>query len=183
MCILQINREECVVSRYIREIDLQLPEDEVQGLIDGFLKGNGFYRDEWQGKICWTADFGMNMAVSPLRVTEANTRIYFFDYTYENGKLHFEAWVKDGKTKEKGLTGWYLWQLKTPYANLVSSLEKELIDKLPQDSELRLQAEDSVQLENSSKRMSKAYLLLGIVGILVLITTFFNVVNRILGLF
>ena len=76
MCILQINREECVVSRYIREIDLQLPEDEVQGLIDGFLKGNGFYRDEWQGKICWTADFGMNMAVSPLRVTEANTRIY-----------------------------------------------------------------------------------------------------------
>ena len=37
------------MSRYIREIDLQLPEDEVQGLIDGFLKGNGFYRDEWQG--------------------------------------------------------------------------------------------------------------------------------------
>lgn len=171
------------MSRYIREIDLQLPEDEVQGLIDGCLKENGFYRDEWQGKICWTADYGMNTAVSPLRVTEANTRIYFFDYTYENGKLHFEAWVKDGKTKEKGLTGWYLWQLKTPYANLVSSLEKELIDKLPQDSELRLQAEDSVQLENSSKRMSKAYLLLGIVGILVLVTTFFNVVNRILGLF
>lgn len=75
----------------------------------------------------------------------------FSDYTYENGKLHFKAWVKDGKTKEKGLTGWYLWQLKAPYANLVSSLEKELIDKLPQDSELRLQAEDSVQLENSSR--------------------------------
>lgn len=171
------------MSRYIREIDLQLPEDEVQGLIDGFLKRNGFYRDEWQGKICWTADYGMNTGVSPLRVTEANTRLYFFDYTYENGKLHFEAWVKDGKKKEMGLTGWYLWQLKTPHANLVSSLEKELIDKLPLDSELRLQAEDSVYLENSSRRMSKAYLLLGIVGILVLITTFFNVVNRILGLF
>ncbi len=183
MCILQINREECIVSRYIREIDLQLPEDEVRGLIDSFLKGNGFYRDEWQGKICWTADYGMNTGVSPLRVTEANTRLYFFDYTYENGKLHFEAWVKDGKKKEMGLTGWYLWQLKTPYANLVSSLEKELIDKLPQDSGLRLQAEDSVYLENSSRRMSKAYLLLGIVGILVMITTFFNVVNRILGLF
>ena len=177
------DREGDIMGRYIREMELQLPESEVRELIDGFLKENGFYIGEWQGKICWTADYGMNTGVSPLRVTEANTRLYFFDYTYENGKLHFEAWVKDGKTKEKGLTGWYLWQLKTPYANLVSSLEKELIDKLPQDSELRLQAEDSVQLENSSKRMSKAYLLLGIVGILVMITTFFNVVNRILGLF
>jgi len=177
------DREGDIMGRYIREMELQLPESEVRELIDGFLKENGFYIGEWQGKICWTADFGINTLFTPLRVTKANTGIYFFDYTYENGKLHFEAWVKDGKKKEMGLTGWYLWQLKTPYANLVSSLEKELIDKLPQDSGLRLQAEDSVYLENSSRRMSKAYLLLGIVGILVMITTFFNVVNRILGLF
>lgn len=171
------------MSRYIKEIDLQLPEDEVQGLIDACLKEKGFYRGEWQGKICWTADFGMNMAVSPLRVTAANTRIYFFDYTYENGRLHFEAWLRDGKKKEIGLTGWYLWQTKMPYTNLVSSLEKELINKLPQDSELRLQAENSTQIENSNRRMGKANLLLGIVSILVFIKIFFNVVNRILGLF
>lgn len=178
MCILQINREECVVSRYIREIDLQLPEDEVQGLIDGFLKGNGFYRDEWQGKICWTADFGMNMAVSPLRVTEANTRIYFFDYTYENGKLHFEAWLRDGKKKEVGLTGWYLWQTKEPYTDLVSKLEKELISKLPQDSDLRLQAGNSAQIENSNRKMGKAHQLLGVVGLIVLIEVFLSILKR-----
>lgn len=171
------------MTRYIREIDLQLPEEEVQGLIYGFLKENGFYRGEWQGKTCWTADFGINMAMSPLRVTKANTGVYFFDFTYENGRLHFEAWIRDGKKKEIGLTGWYLWQIKMPYTDLVSSLEKELINKLPQDSELRLQTGNSAQIENSSRRMGKAHLILGIVGIVVSIVTFFNVINRILGLF
>ena len=69
-----------------------------------------------------------------------------------------------------------------PYTNFVFSLEKELINKLPQDSELRLQAENSTQIENSSRRMGKAHLLLGIVGIVVFIKVFFNVLNRRLGL-
>ena len=99
------DREGDIMGRYIREMELQLPESEVRELIDGFLKENGFYIGEWQGKICWTADFGINTLFTPLRVTKANTGIYFFDYTYENGKLHFEAWLRDGKKKEVGLTG------------------------------------------------------------------------------
>lgn len=166
-----------IMGRYVREMDLQLPENEVWELIDGFLKENGFYRGEWQGKACWTADFGINTLFTPLRVTKANTRIYFFDYTYENGKLHFEAWLRDGK-KEIGLTGWYLWQTKEPYTGLISMLEKELINKLPQDSELRLQAGNSAQIESSSRRMGKAHQLLGVVGLIVLIEVFLSVLRR-----
>lgn len=175
----------CIVGRYIREMDLQLPENEVRELIDGFLKENGFYRGEWQGQIYWTADYGINMPIPPIRIAKAYIGLYFFDYTYENGKLHFEAWMRDGKKKEIGLTGWYLWQIKEPYTGLVSKLEKELIDKLPQDSELRLQAGDSTQIENSKRRMGKAHLILGVVGILVMIATFSNVLRhlgRLLGL-
>lgn len=170
------------MGRYIREIDLQLPENEVQWLIDGFLKENGFYRGEWQGQICWTADYGINMPIPPVRVAKAYIGLYFFYCTYEDGKLHFEAWLREGKKKEIGLTGLYLWQIKEPYTGLVSKLEKKLIDELPQDSELRLQAGNSAQIENSSRRMGRAHRLLGIVGILVFIATFFNVLNRILGL-
>ncbi len=166
------------MSRYIREMDLQLPENEVQGLIDGFLKENGFYRGEWQGQIYWTADYGINMPIPPVRVAKAYIGLYFFDYTYENGKLHFEAWIRDGKKKEIGLTGWYLWQIKEPYTGLVSKLERELIDGLPQDSELRLQAGNSTQIENSSRRMGKAHLLLGVLGILAVAAAFFNVLSR-----
>ncbi len=168
------------MGRYIREMDLQLPENEVQGLIDGFLKENGFYRGEWQGQIYWTADYGINKPVPPVRVAKAYMGLYFFDYTYENGKLHFEAWLRDGKKKEVELTGWYLWQIKFPYADLVAELEKDLIDKLPQDSELRLQAGNGCQLEKSSGRMGRAYLFVGAVGILFMMAGFFNVLKRLL---
>ncbi len=172
------DREGDIMGRYIREMELQLPESEVRELIDGFLKENGFYIGEWQGKICWTADFGINTLFTPLRVTKANTGIYFFDYTYENGKLHFEAWLRDGKKKEVGLTGWYLWQTKEPYTDLVSKLEKELINKLPQDSDLRLQAGNSAQIENSNRKMGKAHQLLGVVGLIVLIEVFLSILKR-----
>ena len=162
------------MSRYIREIDLQLPENEVRGLMDRFLKENGFYRGEWKGQTCWTADYGMNMPATALKITG----VYFFDYTYENGRLHFEAWVRDGKKKEVGLTGWYLWQTKEPYTDLVSKLEKELISKLPQDSDLRLQAGNRAQIENSNRKMGKAHQLLGVVGLIVLIEVFLSILKR-----
>lgn len=169
------------MSRYIREMELQLPESDVRGQMDGFLEESGFRRGEWQGKACWTADYGINMPIPPTRVAKAYIGIYFFDYTYEDGKLHFEAWIRDGKKKEIGLSGWYLWQLKEPYAGLVARLEGELLDRLPQESGLRLQAEGSRQIENSSRRMGKAHMILGIIGILVMIECFFNVLRH-LGL-
>ena len=45
------DREGDIMGRYIREMELQLPESEVRELIDGFLKENGFYIGEWQGNI------------------------------------------------------------------------------------------------------------------------------------
>ena len=180
MCFAEC-KQRGIMGRYIREIELQLPEDKVRGLLDGFLQENGFYSGEWQGQVCWTADWGINMPVPPVRVAKAYIGLYFFDYTYENGKLHFEAWLRDGKKKETGPMGWYLWQIKEPYAGLLSRLERELIDELPQDSELRQQAVNSIQIENSSRRMGKAHLLLGAVSILVIAAAFFNVLRH-LGL-
>lgn len=171
-------REESIVSRYIREMELQLPESEVRELMDDFLEENKFYRGEWQGKEYWTADYGINMSIPPARVAKAYIGIYFFDYTYEDGKLHFEAWIRDGKKKEIGLTGLYLWQLKESYAALIARLERELLDRLPQESGLRLQAEGSRRIENSSRRMGKAHLVLGLLGILVIIDCFINILKH-----
>ena len=164
-----------MMSRYIREIDLQLPENEVRGLMDRFLKENGFYRGEWKGQTCWTADYGMNKPATALKITG----VYFFDYTYENGRLHFEAWVRDGKKKETGLTGWYNWQMKAPYTGLVAGLEKKLINELPQDSELRLQAGDSIQIEDNKRRMDKARLILGAICLLFFMNALFNVLKHV----
>ena len=77
-----------------------------------------------------------------------------------------------------GLAGWYLWQTKEPYTDLVSKLEKELISKLPQDSDLRLQAGNSAQIENSNRKMGKAHQLLGVVGLIVLIEVFLSILKR-----
>lgn len=144
-------------------MELQLPEAEVCDYLEKQLKENGFYRGEWQGKPCWTADYafgGMDtrgVAAGPFKA------IYFFDYTYFAGKLHFEAWIRDGRTKESALTGLGAWDIKAPYSTLVLRLEKELTDRLPEGSVLKTRA-----MEGSKKGRLRAWQVIAGVTVVVL---------------
>lgn len=144
-------------------MDLQLPEAEVSDYLEKLLKENGFYRGEWQGKPCWTADYAFG-GMDTRGVATGNFKgIYFFDYTYFAGKLHFEAWIRDGRTKEGSLTGLGAWTLKEPYNALVLRIEKELTDRLPEGSVLKARA-----MEGSKKSRLGAWQVIGGVTVAVL---------------
>lgn len=171
------------MSRYIKDMELQLPENEVLEVINTFLEDGEFYKGQWQGKSCYTSDYGLNGGGAYRSVNRNLQQVYFFDYTYLDGKLHFEAWVRDGKTKENGLTGVYNFAMKQPYAALVSRLEKNLTDKLPAGSELRMQAEaQNEPLKKSSSKMDTGRQILGLVSLLLLLMAFMNVLKH-LGIF
>lgn len=115
------------MSRYVRDMELQLPEGDVQAVIQDFLSRGGFYQGQWKGETCYVSDYGPGGPYNSYGQS-ITAQVYFFEYSYQNGMLHFEAWVRDGKTKEVGLTGAYIFTMKQPYTALVSDMEKRLIE-------------------------------------------------------
>ncbi len=167
------------MSRYIKDMELQFPENEVQEIINSFLEDGGFYQGQWQGKSCYVSDYGLNGSGSFGSMNKNLQQIYFFDYTYVDGRLHFEAWVRDGKKNENGLTGAYNFAMKQPYTTLVLRLQKKLTDKLPAGSELRIQAESQNELlQKSSNKMNTGKQILGLLGLIAFFFAFMNVLRH-----
>lgn len=166
------------MSRYIRDIELQLPEDEVQAVVQDFLRKGGFYQSEWKGEKCYTSDYGM-MGPGNSYGQSNLSQFYFFIYTYQRGILHFEAWARDGKTKEMGLTGAYSFTVKQPYAVMVSAMENCLMEMLPAGSALRTSAESGSQaIMNSSRKMSKAMPLVYAISLIFVAYALINVLRH-----
>lgn len=169
------------MGRYIRDMELQLPEEEVEAVVQDFLKRGGFYQGDWKGELCYTSDYG-SMGLGNSYGNPNLSRFYFFDYTYQGGILHFEAWVRDGKTKEVSLTGVYSLAMKQPYTAMVSDMENRLTAMLPEGSALRTCAESgSKAIGDNSRRMSKATALIYALALIVMASALMNVLRH-LGL-
>lgn len=108
------------MARYIKEIELGITPEKVEEILEDFLQENAFYKTTWKGEACYTADFSVLKEVQ------------FLKYSYENGVLHFEAWLRDGASKEQGLTGMGAMDLKKPYLEAVLSLLGRCIQESPQ---------------------------------------------------
>lgn len=105
-------------SRYIKDIVLNLPSEEIESVIQEFLTKYNFYQTEWRGDICWSS----------------GEELRFFQYSYSNDTLHIEAWVRNGKTGEMGLTGFAASDLKVPYLYTIRELLSMIIRHLPENS-------------------------------------------------
>ena len=170
------------MSRYIRDMELQLPENDVQAVVQDFLNKGGFYQGEWKGEACYVSDYGSGGPCNSYGQS-LTLQVYFFKYFYQNGILHFEAWVRDGKTKEVGLTGAYVFTLKQPYTALVSAMENRLMEMLPAESALRNRAEaDSRAIADNSRRMTKGMSLVYALSLIFIVYAFINVLRH-LGIF
>ena len=108
------------MARYIKEIELGIAPEKVEEIMEDFLQENTFYKTTWKGEACYTADFSVLKEVQ------------FLKYSYENGVLHFEAWLRNGASKEQGLTGMGAMDLKKPYLEAVLSLLGRCIQESPQ---------------------------------------------------
>ncbi len=108
------------MARYIKEIELGIAPEKVEEILEDFLQENTFYKTTWKGEACYTADFSVLKEVQ------------FLKYSYENGVLHFEAWLRNGASKEQGLTGMGAMDLKKPYLEAVLSLLGRCIQESPQ---------------------------------------------------
>lgn len=95
-------------ERYMKDLVLGLPAEIVEPIIRKFLEGNQFYQSEWHGDVCWMTDL-------------FNVKGYhFFAYFYDGTTLHLEAWLRNGKEGEMGLTGFAAATCKAPYLQKIN---------------------------------------------------------------
>ena len=165
-------------GRYIKDIELHLPDNEIEEEIKHFLQSWDFYPTVWKEESCFCADYkdlnGMGSNIESLK------RMYFFKSVYANGILHIEAWVRDGKNAETGITGAYNFMMKRPYLYQITTFENTLINKLPDDSELRKKNQETLnKLNKYNTRTMKAGNLIYILSILLLLWAFYEILVHI----
>ncbi len=107
------------MGRYVKDIRLGLPEDEVQNVIQRFLSTNNFVLKQ-------------NFERAPYYVLGENAvRSYgFFQYHYKDGSLHIEAYLGLNNV-ESGLTGWSSAVEKSTYLQKIHQLIEEVLALLP----------------------------------------------------
>ena len=102
------------MSRFVKDVYLGCPNEAVEKVIQDFLFRNGFHETQWNGASMWGAD----------SIYAPNYRL--FDYRYQNGKLHLEAFMRHGKTGELDLSGWEAMGDRKAYLELIVSLLQEI---------------------------------------------------------
>lgn len=128
-------------NRFVKDISLNVPAEDVERLMQNFFSENGFYRTDWNGESCWSINRGIC------------EKYQLFLYSYESGTLHIEAWLRSGKTGEYSLDGWGAMIDRKNYLELMVHLIEQVLTLLPQGSNVRV--EDI--LSDEDKKAIKRY--------------------------
>lgn len=115
------------MARYIREEQINKPDDFVAFIMNDFLTKNGFSRKEVKGELVWQEGVGM---LAPPK---------FLKYGYANGIIHIEAWMKTAwlpgvYTGENAMTGFVGAVPKRAYKKNIEDLIGLLYQPLPSDN-------------------------------------------------
>lgn len=168
------------MSRFKTEIQLNKPESFIDFIIKDFFSKEGFVNKEKDGESFW--QYGTGLLTAP----------QFIKYTYENGVLDLEVWLKFALLPgvycgEMGLKGFFGAAPKATLRKKIDQLITLVSQPLPTDMPL----DDNYNLENENNIVqpiqvlghdtsSKASLSL-IFGLISLIGYFIPIVGIVLG--
>ena len=108
------------MARYVKDLVLNKPEDFVTFIMNDYLQKNQFVVSEWKGEPAY-------------RTGDALIEGYkYMKWSYENGTLHLEAWMKSTFGKEMGLDGFVGALQKKPYREGLEQLFHVLKQAIPE---------------------------------------------------
>ncbi len=115
------------MARYIREVQLDRPDDFVQYIMTDFLGKHGFRLGEFKGEQVYRAGGGL------IEIPK------FLSWGYQNGVFHVEAWTRNCWLpgvygRENAMTGWMGCVPKNAYKKDIEELISLLYQPLPQDA-------------------------------------------------
>lgn len=107
-------------GRYVKELVLNKPDDFVSFIMNDYLQKNQFVMSDWKGESAYRAGDAMLEGYKYLK------------WSYQNGMLHVEAWLKSGMGKEMDLDGFVGTVQKKPYKDSLEQLFNVLQQNIPQ---------------------------------------------------
>ena len=108
------------MARYVRELVLNKPDDFVSFMMNDYLQKNKFSMSDWKGEPAYRAGDAMMEGYKYLK------------WSYSNGTLHVEAWLKGNFGKEMGLTGFVATFQKKPFRDSLEQLYSALQQDISQ---------------------------------------------------
>ena len=108
------------MARYVRELVLNKPDDFVSFMMNDYLQKNKFSMSDWKGEPAYWAGDAMMEGYKYLK------------WSYSNGTLHVEAWLKGNFGKEMGLTGFVATLQKKPFRDSLEQLYSALQQDISQ---------------------------------------------------
>ena len=108
------------MARYVRELVLNKPDDFVSFMMNDYLQKNKFSMSDWKGEPAYRAGDSMMEGYKYLK------------WSYSNGTLHVEAWLKGNFGKEMGLTGFVATLQKKPFRDSLEQLYSALQQDISQ---------------------------------------------------
>lgn len=108
------------MARYVKDLVLNKPDDFVSFMMNDYLQKNKFSMSDWKGEPAYRAGDAMMEGYKYLK------------WSYSNGTLHVEAWLKGSFGKEMGLTGFVATFQKKPFRDSLEQLYSALQQDISQ---------------------------------------------------
>ena len=108
------------MGRYVKDLVLNKPDDFVSFMMSDYLQKNQFSMSDWKGEPAYRAGDAMLEGYKYLK------------WSYQNGTLHLEAWLKSGTGKEMDLEGFVATVQKKPYKASLEQLFQVMQQDIPQ---------------------------------------------------
>lgn len=108
------------MARYVKDLVLNKPDDFVNFMMNDYLQKNQFAMSDWKGEPAYRAGDAMMEGYK------------FLKWSYINGTLHLEAWLKGTGGGEWNLDGFVGTLQKKPYKNSLEQLFTALQQEIPE---------------------------------------------------
>lgn len=150
------------MARYVKDLTLNKPEDFVAFIMNDYLSKNQFSMSDWKGEAAYRAGDAMMEGYKYLK------------WSYANGVLHLEAWMKGSFGGEMGLDGFVGCLQKKPYREsleaLFITLQQDI--NIPEGADISQMAPGSIAVQTVDNTSAATQAL--IFGILAFVTGFIS---------
>ena len=112
------------MARFVKDLVLNKPEEFVTFVMNDYLQKNQFSMSDWKGEPAYRAGDAMLEGYK------------YLNWSYVNGTLHLEAWLKGTAGKEWDLDGFVAVAQKKPYKTSLEQLFTALQQDLPEGQDV-----------------------------------------------
>lgn len=141
------------MARFSKDLVLNKPEEFVTFIMNDYIQKNQFSMSDWKGEPAYRAGDAMMEGYK------------YLNWSYANGTLHLEAWLKGSTGKEWDLDGFVGVVQKKPYKESLEQLFKALQQDIPEGQTMEGMAQAIPVTTVDNSKPATVALIFGILSI------------------